>query len=202
MGLPRARCEPVVPATSQPVLRNVTSRVKPRSAAAASKSRPIEVVLKVRTSFSDQFQSAVGSAAGKPNGRGGQIRQAVDLRQKSGRRLHRDLAAASPPAKRRLTQVGNPVKSFAQASHKDFATPDAAIVAVSGAVEADSDNALRPIRPARQEQKQHARGDAAPRASAAARARSVSGRSILRMKSRAHHKIIPIEPRTSRSDRE
>ena len=82
----RASCSSHIAACPSKVI----SRVKPSSAAAVSKSRPMEVVAKVRTPLVDQLQ-ALSISLGKVERRRGQVRQTIHLRQKAGRGLHRIL---------------------------------------------------------------------------------------------------------------
>ena len=66
----------------------VVSRVNPSNAAAASKRRPTEVVVKVLTSFANQFHRVL-VALGKMEWRGSHVGQVVNLRQKASCSLNR-----------------------------------------------------------------------------------------------------------------
>ena len=121
-----------------------TSRVNPSSAATVSKSRPIEVVEKVRTPL-------VTSSAASPN-RWGKLKGAavksgkeIQLRKKASRSLDRILRRGIAAGKRSMAEMGNTLKAIPDAAHKNLAAPDAAVVSVTRAVEAHSQHALLPL---------------------------------------------------------
>src|SRR5579864_4156432 len=77
--------------------------------------------------------------------RGGHIRQVFYLRQESGRGLNRIVSRSIAAREDRSTKVSHAFEAVADASHKNFATPDGAIVAVARAIEANSHNAFVPF---------------------------------------------------------
>src|ERR1700682_2527303 len=74
-----------------------------------------------------------------------QVWQSIDLRQEASGGLDWMLCRGIAASQRRTAQMSDTFKSFADAAHKDFSTPDAPIVAVAGTVEADSRNACLPL---------------------------------------------------------
>ncbi len=77
--------------------------------------------------------------------RGGHIGQLFDLRQKSGCGLHRMMRRGVAAGEYRATKMSHALEAFADASTKDLAAPDRAVVAVARAIEADADNAFVPF---------------------------------------------------------
>src|SRR3984957_7948830 len=77
--------------------------------------------------------------------RSGHVRQVFYLRQESGRGLNRIVSRSIAAREDRSTKVSHAFEAIADASHKNFAAPDRAVVAVARAIEANSHNAFVPF---------------------------------------------------------
>ncbi len=103
----RASCSTHIAACPSKVI----SRVNPSRAATVSKSRPIEVVEKVRTPLVTS-SSSVSKSLGKVERRRGHVRQGIQLRQKARRGLHRVLRGGISAGKLRVAQMSDSLKAF------------------------------------------------------------------------------------------
>ena len=104
----------------------------------------MEVVVKLRTSLRTSSQRLL-IARGEVERRLHQIRQAIDLRQKSGCGLYRMLRSRVSAGKACAAEMGHPLETLAHAAGKELAAPDAAVVAVTGAIEAHAKHAPVPL---------------------------------------------------------
>ena len=126
-GAVRASCSSQIAAWPS----NVIGRVKPSSAAAASNSRPAEVVAKTRVPVCEQAERARRSASGNSNGGRGQVGQAVELREEAGGGLHRVPRRRVAAGERGRPQVRDALEAVLDAAHEELAAPDRAVVAVA-----------------------------------------------------------------------
>src|ERR1700722_13514245 len=77
--------------------------------------------------------------------RSGHVRQVFYLRQESGCGLNRIVSGSIAAREDRSTKVSHAFEAVADAPHKNFATPDCAVVAVARPIEANAYNALVPF---------------------------------------------------------
>jgi hypothetical protein len=83
-------------------------------------------------------------ASGKTEWRIGEIRQALDLRQKTGGALHRMTSRGIAAGERGFPEMHRAAETFPQAPGKEFPAPDRPVVTVTRAVKAYADHALVP----------------------------------------------------------
>ena len=154
------------------------------------------MVEKVRTPLVTN-SSGVSKSLGKVERRRSQVRQSIQLRQKSRRGLHRVLRSGITAGKRGSAEVSNALKAVPDAAHKNLAAPDAAVVSVTRAVEAHTQHALVPLAAFGQHGR-HMRAMMLHRhRPKGPQLRSVERRSILRMAIMGHAAVHPNQPRTS-----
>src|SRR6185437_5987621 len=87
----------------------------------------------------------VSKSLGKAERRRAQVGQRIQLRQKAGRSLHRVLRGRVPAGKRSGAEMSDSLKAIFDASCKNLAAPDGAVVSVTRAVEAHTQHALVPL---------------------------------------------------------
>ena len=159
-GARRARCSSHMAAWPSKVI----SRVKPSSAAAVSKRRPIDVVAKVLTSLRIS-SSALSVAFWKVKRSRFQIGQIGNLRKKACGGLHGMLRGGVAAGQSGGTQMRGASEAFAHAAGENFAAPDRSVIAIAGAVEADADHSFYPTPGVPRARRRCARGDAGSRSS-------------------------------------
>src|ERR1700733_12496755 len=90
--------------------------------------------------LSNQFESIFVSLR-EAERYGSQIAQIIQLREETSCGLNRILCGRVATGQHRAAQVSYAIKAVLNTANKDFAAPNAAIVAIARTVEADSDNA-------------------------------------------------------------
>src|SRR5690349_19783656 len=76
--------------------------------------------------------------------RSSKVWQAVDLRQEARCTLDRTPRRCISPGQESITEMLDPLEAFQHTSKKKFAAPNASVIAVTRAIEADADHALIP----------------------------------------------------------